>query len=274
MVKKLCCIVLLALFAWGDEVDESIKNFIGKESFYTNQNFINRLFKDKQKFYTSEHTLDHYAILKTLKDNGLLELVFKQPSEVRISFRAKTKPIFLTRTINNTLSSLGYSYFTVSKAQYAQNQSELTFLLVTEHIVDPVVMLNELKKRGIGASNVYRVNEFDWMYELEVQDWVIMNAVKLEKAGRLELKNISGEYWFETKQAGSLKITKKSTKIGWFPRIVLFDRNLQIIEIITQESMAKSTEINITDKTAFVMVTDLNNPARLKYGITVQFMPF
>lgn len=274
MVKKLYCILFLVLFLWGDGIDESIENFIGKESFYTNQNFINRLFKDKQKFYTSGHNLDYYVILKTLKDNGLLELVFKRPSEVRLSFRAKTKPIFLTHTINNTLSSLGYSYFTVSKAQYSQSQSELTFLLVTEHIVDPVVMLNELKKRGLGAKSVYRVNSFDWVYELEIQDWVIMNAIRLEKAGRLELKNISGEYWFETKKAGSLKITKRNNKVDWFPRIVLFDKNLQILEIVTQESLAKSAEISITDQTAFVMVTDLNNPARLKYGITIQFTPF
>lgn len=274
MVKKLLSLLLLSLTLWADGVDESIENFIGKESFYTNQNFINRLFKDKQKFYTSEHNLDYYAILKTLKDNGLLELVFKQPSEVRIRFKAKTKPIFLTRSINSTLSSLGYSYFTVSKALYAQGQSDLTFLLVTEHIVDPVVMLNELKKRGLNAVSIVRENTYDWVYELSVQDWVMINAITLEATPRLELKNISGEYWFAVKNAGSLKITKKNSRIGWYPRIVLFDKNLQILEIITQESMAKSAEVTLSNDTAFVMVTDLNNPARLKYGITIQFTPF
>lgn len=274
MVKRLFCILLVSIGLWGDGVDESIENFIGKESFYTNQNFINRLFKDKQKFYTPEHDLDYYAILKTLKDNGLLELVFKQPSEVRITFNAKTSPIFLTRLINNTLSSLGYSYFTVSKARYIQKASKMTFLLVTEHIVDPVVMLNELKKRGLIATKIFRANSFDWEYELEVQDLVMMGATRLDKAVRLELKNISGEYWFSTKVAGKLQISKKNNRIDWYPRIVLFDKNLQILEIITQESVAKSAEINITDQTAFVMVTDLNNPTRLKYGINVLFTPF
>lgn len=274
MVKRIICILLISVSLWGDEVDESIENFIGKDSFYTNQNFINRLFRDKQKFYISEQNIDYFAVLKTLKDNGLLELVFKQPSEVRIRFIAKTKPIFLTRLVNSTLSSLGYSYFTVAKARYSQEQSDLTFLLVTEHIVDPVVMLNELKKRGLNAKRVYRENAFDWVYDLNIQDWTMVNATILDTTTRLELKNISGEYWFVAKSAGSLKITKKNNRIDWYPRIVLFDKNLQILEIITQESLAKSAEITINDKTAFVMVTDLNNPARLKYGITIQFTPF
>lgn len=274
MVKKLFLLLALVVGLWGDGVDEAIENFIGKNSFYTNQNFINRLFKDKQKFYTQEHNLDYYLILKTLKDNGLLELVFKQPSEVRLTFKAKTKPILLTRTINTTLSSLGYSYFTVSKAKYSQEQSDMTFLLVTEHIVDPVLMINELKKQGLALKNLQRINRYEWIYELEMQDWMIANATTLSASTRLELKNISGEYWFSTKNAGVLQISKKNNRIGWFPRIVLYDKNLQILEIITQESFAKNVDVNITDKTAFVMVTDLNSPARLKYGITIQFTPF
>lgn len=274
MVKKLFCLLFFSMALWGDGVDESIENFMGKESFYTNQNFINRLFVDKQRFYTSTHDLDYYAILKTLKDNGLLELSFKQPSEVRLSFKAKAKPMFLMKMLNSTLASLGYSYFTISKAKYIQDEAKLTFLLVTEHIVDPVVMLNELKKRGVVATKVYRENSFDWMYEIEVNDWVMRNATKLEKKQRLELKNISGEYWFSTKGAGKLQISKKNNKVQWYPRIVLFDKNLQILEIIIQESLAKSVEVDITDGTAFVMITDLNNPARLKYGISVIFTPF
>lgn len=274
MVKKTLLILAFVVSVWGDGVDEAIENFIGKNSFYTNQNFINRLFKEKQKFYTQEHFVDYYAILKTLKDNGLLELVFKQPSEVRLNFIAKTKPILLTRTINSVLSSLGYSYFTTSKAKYSQEYSNMTFSLVTEHIVDPVVMLNELRKRGVFAKKVQRNSQLEWIYELEVQDWSIANATPLSTTARMELKNVSGEYWFSTKSAGVLQISKKNNRIGWFPRIVLFDKNLQILEIITQESFAKSAEVNITDRTAFVMVTDLNSPARLKYGITIQFTPY
>lgn len=274
MVKKIFYILIASLGLWGDGVDESIENFVGKESFYTNQNFINRLFKEKQKFYTSEHHLDYHAILKTLKDNGLLDLVFKQPSEVRITFKAKTKPIFLIRMINNVLSSLGYSYFTISKAQYIQDQSILTFSLVTEHIVDPVVILNEFKKRGFISLLVKKETNFNWLYELEMQDWVIVGATILDHTTRVELKNISGEYWFAPKRAGNLEIMKKGNRVGWFPRIVLFDKNLQILEIITQETLVKSVGVNVTDQTAFVMVTDLNNPARLKYGISVSFTSF
>lgn len=273
MVRIVAFLLFCLMGLFANALEESIQNFIGKEAFYTNQNFIKRLFKDEKKF-DNQNGVDYFLILKTLKDNGLLELVFSEPSELQITIKAKSKPIFLTRMINSTLSSIGYSYFTISKAKYDEGEVELTFSLVTEHILDPVIFLNELKKRGIMPIKVHRENLLHWEYELEIQKWVVLNSIALEKQARFEVKKISGEYWFDVKKAGVLNIKKKNPRIGWFPRIVLYDKNLKILEIITQNSFANESEIALNDNTAFVMVTDLNNPARLKYGLSVEFTPY
>lgn len=273
MVRKILFFLVFVGGLFGGEVEECIQNFIGEQAYYTNQNFIKRLFKDEKKFI-NEGKIDYFLILKTLKDNGLLELIFSEPSELQITIRAKSKPIFLTRVINSTLSSIGYSYFTISKAKYEQGEVELTFSLVTEHILDPVIFLNELKKRGIIPIGVKRDNLLHWEYDLDIQKWVVLSSIPLSKQARFDVKKISGEYWFDVQTPGTLYIKKKNPRIGWFPRIVLYDKNLQILEIITQNSFAIESEIVLNEKTAFVMVTDLNNPARLKYGLSVIFTPY
>lgn len=259
--------------ARADMIDEIVENLIGKDSYQTNQNFIKRIFAKKDNFYESGHP-NYFKITQVLKENGLMYLGFQEPLEVSISFKAKTRPIFLTRAINNILSSVGYSYFTISKARYIDGEVHLTFSLVTEHSVDPVIILAELKKRGITARKLIRKNRANWSYELEVINSSIINAVALKNNERLELKNIAGEYWLSVSKPGILSIMKKNTKIGWSPRIVFYDKDLQILEILTQKDFTASTNVNITGKTSFVMVTDLNNPARLKSGITVMFSSF
>lgn len=273
MVRIILLIISMLGILHCNTLEECIQNFIGKQTFYTNQNFIKRLFKDEKKFIT-ENGVEYFSILKALKDNGLLELTFSEPSELQITIQAKSKPIFLIRAINGVLSSIGYSYFTISKAKYNEGEVELTFSLVTEHILDPVIFINELKKRGIVPIKVQRENLLHWNYELEIQKWIVLDSVVLNKQERFDIKKISGEYWFDIQAPGILHIKKKNTRIGWFPRIVLYDKNLKILEIITQNSFAIESEITLSENVAFVMVTDLKNPSRLKYGLSIEFNPY
>ncbi len=277
MVRVLLLSLFLNLALYADSLDDIVLNIMGEKSYQINQNFVNRLFANKTKFVFAEgqdKQVDYYKVIKTLKDNGLLSLSLQKPTEIKIGFKAKTKPIFLTKAVSNVLSAIGYSYFTISKAKYTKGDMFLIFSLVAESGVDPEVVLSEFKKRGIEAIKVVRKSRSDWFYELKVSYSNIVNSTILKHDDRFDLKNISGEYWFSTSSAGMMSILKKDTRIGWSPRIVLYDKDLQILEIVTQNDFAASAEINITDETAFVMVTDLNNPARLKSGITVTFTAF
>lgn len=274
MVRIFIALYLSFCIIRADGVDDVVENLIGKESYLTNQNFIKRIFAKKENFYLKDEQLNYFKIAQALKENGLMYLGFQEPIEVFISFKAKTRPIFLTRAINNILSSVGYSYFTISKAKYSGGEIDLTFSLVTEHSVDPVIILAELKKRGILARKVVRKNRANWFYELEIINSSIINAVALKNNERLELKNISGEYWLSVDKSGTLSIVKKNTKIGWSPRIVFYDKDLQVLAILTQRDFTASTDVDVADKTSFIMVTDLNNPSRLKSGIAVTFTSF
>ncbi|ANV98082.1 hypothetical protein BBW65_04380 [Helicobacter enhydrae] len=274
MVRQIFWCLALCLFAFGQSLDEVVESFIGKESYQINSNFIKRLFANPQDFYSSEETLDYYRIAKVLKDNGLLELVFQKPREIRLNLSANTKPIYLIRTINSLLSSIGYSYFTIAYASYAQEVTNLVYSMVTEYTIDPVIMLNELDKRGLMVSDMHREDTGQWIYHLTLVKPVLSGAYSLKADEPLEFKNISGEYWFEIKELGTIEVGLQNPKLKWSPRVVMYDKDLQIVEVLAQTNLTNLFRIELKENVAFVLVTDFYNASRLKSGITAVFSAY
>ncbi|MDO7252943.1 hypothetical protein [Helicobacter cappadocius] len=272
MIKKFFfCFFLFVLTLWGDILDDKVQNLIGMQSYNVNKNFIDRIFKDREKFY-SDGRLDIKKVVTTLKDNGLLILKFSEPGDLDITFASQTTPIFLARSINSALSSMGYSYFAVSQAQYEKGMSKITFSFSTEHALDPSIIINELAKRGYIFLDIKRNSITSWEYDIELVDPKLANTKQIEAPQTLQVTEVSGEYWFSVKGQGNMTITANTT--SWRPRIVLYDKNLQIINLITQSATAKEITLTILEGVSFIMVTDAQNPAIIKNGIKIDFQNF
>ncbi|PAF47025.1 hypothetical protein BKH41_08300 [Helicobacter sp. 12S02232-10] len=263
--------LFLSVF-FGDGFDDKIQNLIGSQSYSVNKNFIDRIFRDKQSFYT-DGRIDIKKLVTTLKDNGLLTLKFNEPSELHITFVSQTTPIFLTRSINSALSSMGYSYFAVSKAEYIEGMAKITFSFSTEHALDPAIIIDELAKRGYLFTDIKRNSIFDWEYDIELVEPKLANAREISPSEEvLEVREVSGEYWFSATGSGNITITAKTPY--WRPRIVLYDKNLQIINLISQSTTANKITFSLLDGVRFIMVSDTQNPAIIKNGIQVKFEEF
>ncbi|WP_143428897.1 hypothetical protein [Helicobacter sp. 12S02634-8] len=257
---------------FADALDEKIQNLIGINAYQLNKNFIERIFKDKESFYT-DGRIDIQKLVTTLKDNGLLTLKFDEPSELAITFVSQTTPIFLTRSINSALSSMGYSYFVVSRAQYADNIAKITFSFATEHALDPGIIISELAKRGYLFTDIKRNSLFDWEYDIELTEPKLANAREIAPSTEpIEVTEVSGEYWFGITGSGNITITAKTPY--WRPRIVLYDKNLQIINLISQNTPSSKITFSILNGIRFIMVSDIRNPAIIKNGIQVEFQEF
>lgn len=267
-------IVMLVLGVWGDELSDSIKNIIGQEKFDSNQRLINRVLKNKKKFYTSNQQLNFYEIIKMLNDNNLITSPVDQAQDIRISFIAKAKPMLLIQATNNLFSSLGYTQFIIERAQYIQNETLLTYLLTSAQSVDPILMLEEFQKRGIVIKNIQVDENRDWLYELTIQSFKIPNIVELKKSDSLKIENLSGEYWFLINDTGKIKISRTDGLEKWNPRVVLYDKNFEVLSVLTYENLVKGVEVKTNKQTEYVMVTDLNDPSRLRTGINVVFSVF
>lgn len=257
-------------FSIENEVLRSkIFNLVGENIFNKNKGFIDRIFKNETSFYVNGE-LDVYNIINALKENGLLKLKFNSPREFSVIFISKTSPIFLLRSINRSLSYMGYSYFTTSEASYYDDVSNIKISLLTEHIIDPIVLLDELLKSGFVGIDVKQNSDLEWEYQLLLTNSKIPDAKFISKGSNISLRDISGEYWIElSSSSGKLEITKSNG--GSFNlKVVFFDKNLNIIDVKTL-SKRSVANIKVLDNTKFVEIVDYIRSYNLKNGINIKF---
>lgn len=252
-----CCVCALA---FSDELDDKIKEIVGSSSYDSNKGFINTIFKNKSRFYANGQ-INIPAIVRELKNNGLISLKFPKPMDLNITFVSKTSPMLLTYTINSTLSAMGYSYFMVTHSSFKQGLASVRFSLVTEHSVDPTILINELQKRGFKTTDIRRKDMNNWEYLVSVENPRLSSAKPISIGESLHLREVSGEYWLQLRQTGNLTI---STNSAWIPHIVCYDRNLRITNIITPNRTFQKFNINVGDNVYFMMITDEKNPNKIK----------
>lgn len=268
MKKVVFVLCLLSNVCFADVLSDKVRGLMGEREYSANSNFINKIFADKNSFYTNG-SLNIAKIVQSLKNNGLLHLKFSAPAEVNLTFSARTSPILLSRTTNDILTTMGYTYFNVQKAQYNNGLASITFTFSTEHAPDPLVIVSAAQRRGLNCIDIKRVNLQKWEYLLELESLQIPNSTTLTPAQSTPLRDVSGQYWINIQTQGTLQISNPQK---WYPRIVLYDRNLVIVDtILESKSPQNNTSVKIPQGVSFVYITDANNPSNLKKGITAQF---
>lgn len=269
MVRHIALLAVMSIYLYADVFDEKIRNLMGEQSYATNINFINRIFSNKTIYYTNGR-LDMAKVVYALKSNGLLSSRFGQPSEVRLSFSAYTSPILLTKVANNILTTMGYSYFVISKAEFSQGLSSIEFSFNTEHSPDMGIIIDELGKRGFICLDINRIKAQQWEYALEVNEPRLPNTRFVAKNATLNLREVSGEYWLTLSESGELYVQATDFP-KWNPRVVLYDKNLSIVDMISNVGSSSSIKIRIPQGVKFVMLTDYDSEESLKNGISVSF---
>lgn len=272
---KILLISILCIFLYADGnaysnlLHEKIINILGDNSYTRNKIFINKIFSNQTNFYKNG-SLDIYKVIHTLQSNGLLKLKFDSPMEFNIVFTAETSPIFLLRSINKSLASMGYSYWTTNEASYQENVAKLRISLMTEHIVDPIALLNELQKSGFVSISVSRDSDNQWTYELLLMDSKIPDSRFISKGNSLLITEVVGEYWLELGSSeGRLEIATRNNR-SFNPSIVFFDKDLNILEV-QNLSRRSNVNINVVKNTKFIKIKDSVSPVNINSGINVRF---
>lgn len=269
MVKHIALLSFMLVCVWADILDDKVRNLMGEQSYQVNANFIHRIFANKAMYYTNGR-LDMAKMVYALKNNGLLTSRFGQPSEVRLSFSARTSPVLLTKIASNILTTMGYSYFVISKAELSQGLSSIEFSFNTEHSPDMGIIIDELSKRGFVCLDIQRVTSQRWAYTLEVNEPRLPNARFLSKNATLNLREVSGEYWLSLSGSGDLYIQAIDFN-KWNPRVVLYDKSLSIVDMVNNVGGRDSLKVHVPQGVKFVMITDYDNQESLKGGIATSF---
>ncbi len=264
-------LVLCANFALANPsqstLNTKIINLIGENDYNRNKSFINKLFADESSFYRGGN-LDIHKVISVLQNNGLLRLKFSTPQEFNAIFVAHTNPVLLLKTINQSMAYMGYSYWTPSEAEYENERAKVRISLITEHIIDPLILLNEIQRGGFVVVNINQNRQNEWEYHLELMDSTIPGATFVAKGNNISVVEVSGQYWLEVGNLGVLEVESISGK-NFNPKIVLFDRNLNILDI---QELARGSgfSVDLADNTKFIKISDSIQNANLKSGINIR----
>ena len=173
--------VLFSTVLSASVLTDKIENIIGTKDYKLHKSLIDLIFKDESKFI-SRGNIRYLRFFKTLQENGLLNLHLNKPTEIEIEFISLNNHFKSYKILNDTMQVIGYRYF-FTKSMKIDETENLTWdiALKAEYMIDPVVLLNELRKNNCQVSRVENLSLNKWSYEVDCQNARLSNAIKIEK---------------------------------------------------------------------------------------------
>ncbi len=254
MKKLLIFFSIVYLFANSYEY---AKNILGERTYYKYKNVI-------------ISSLEENASLKEtivfLENNGLINLYFNKIKTIHPTFIFKNQnPVFNTKTLYDSLKTLGYYGFYPTKI-HKNNTYSITLEILSQNYIDPLNLLNELKKRGCTLYNIKKEKNFT--YYISCDNEKIPNAKTLTNDIQA-LHNINGIYWIEPNNFKKIYISTSKYDF-WHPYIVFYDKNLNILNIISTSNLERKKTLNIPQGTKYIKIADSFTKENIKRGIFIK----
>ncbi|MBE0498535.1 MAG: hypothetical protein IBX43_04755 [Campylobacterales bacterium] len=285
MVKILCSLLLVCLFTLHAEpfalettpqnseaekkelLLEKIKALIGENAYARHSKFIGIIFADKDEFYTNKR-VDVAKVILMLKDNGLLDLFFKKPKEMHLTFQSSGYPLFFVKIMSDTLQSMGYYRFITDWSKQDESGFFWTIRLTGEYAIDPVLLKNALQKRGCDIVDINRNSQTDWSYHIDMKNAYLMLDELLPETQKV-LKKSLYEHWLDARSAKSLTIWSLKGN-NWYPYISIYDRELHLLKVYKRDRKTYKIKLELPEDTAYLKIADLYSLKNIKEGLRVE----
>ncbi|QCT94231.1 hypothetical protein FE773_03265 [Caminibacter mediatlanticus TB-2] len=257
-MKKLVIFFLVLTFAFA-KYENLIINLIGNKTYIQYKGLIQTLIKDNNVSSIED-------VITILKENGLIELFFEKPKNIHPTFIfVNNNPIFNTKTLYNTLNNLGYYYFYPIKINKKNNIYKITLEMQSNHYIDPLNFIKEIKNYGCNVTNIKKTQNYT--YYIDCQNEYINAPLITQKTQNF--LNIKGEYWFNTNNFKKALI-KTSKYDNFHPYIAFYDKNLNLLNIITNNNLQRQIIINIPKQCLYIKIRDNFTKENIKRGIFIK----
>ncbi|WP_456478953.1 hypothetical protein [Nautilia sp.] len=253
-MKKIFLVLLMSVLSFSDNT-KLIENIIGKEKFSTYKELLEPVMRETSLIKT----------LQYLQNNGLLDIFFNKPKMIHPTFIfINNNPVFNTKTLYDTLNYLGYYYFYPVKIQNT-DKYEITMEMKSAHYIDPVLFTKTVSQKGCKIISL--IKRENYIYTLDCKN-DHLDVLKIINK-KTKLLNAKGIYWVASN--GFRKALISSSKLdNWYPYIVFFDKNLNILNIISKENSTRSVYIDIPPECKYIKITDTFSKENFKRGIYIK----
>jgi len=254
-MKKILILIFAVFLLFADNT-KTIKDLIGEKKFNTYHELLKPILNETSLTKTLEY----------LQNNGLLDIFFDKPKIIHPTFVfINNNPVFNTKTLYSILNSMGYYYFYPVEIKNEQNIYKITLEMKSTHYIDPLLFTKTLEQRGCKVLSIYKSSHY--IYIIDAQNEKISALKVINK--KIKLLNAKGVYWLKPNGFSKLSITTSKFD-NWYPYIVFFDKNLNILNIISKENSQRSVYLNIPQECAYIKVSDTYSKENFKRGIYIK----
>ncbi len=260
MVKLFFAILLSFSVSLADEIEDSelliqkIQTFLDVKVYQQNSAYINIIFSPVTDYYIGER-VDDVKVIQTLKDNGLLNLFFKKPSELTLHFKTSGSPLFFVKIMGDTLRNIGYYRYVTQESNLNSSEFTWTITLTSEYATDPLILQQELAKSGCNIVEIHRDLPTEWTYIVDMRDGKL-NVESIENDSEVKLKRSLYAKWINVSQIKKLLITS-SRRNSWYPYIAYYDSSLHLLKVQKRDSKRSNLIIRLDDNTHYIKISDI-----------------
>lgn len=267
MIKKLILIIACTVVL-NANLNVKIGNILGEEAYNTHQNLINYLFSNNSSYYLSDGNINYPLVTKKLQDNGLLKLKYPTTQYIDIDFRFIGQQKKSLAIIKDILKSLGHYYYFTREAKFINESFTWSIKLKTEAAINPLKLSQALALRNSKIENIIREGSLKWHYTINTTNSDIYRAKDLVTNNQLILKKSTKAFLIKIDTANAINIISRNGN-RWHPNVVFYDNELNIIEIVKEDSLQKSLRLDVPIDTKYIKIDDLYSLANLKRGISI-----
>ena len=247
-------------------LNAKIKTFLGSRAYNQNSKFINIIFSPESNFYTQDR-IDDVKVIETLKENGLLNLFFKKPQELRLNFKTSGSPLLFVKIMGDSLRNIGYYRYVTIESNLNSSSFTWSISLTSEYATDPLILQKELRKSGCSIINIEKKAPTQWTYTVDMRDG-FLNIKKLKDSVEIKLKRSLHAHWLNISQINKIVI-KSSRRNSWYPYIAYYDSSLHLLKVIKKDSKTKNISLDIPRYAKYIKISDLYTLKNIKDALVL-----
>jgi hypothetical protein len=276
MVKKLLVFLLLFSFSYGDETEkidkkdfliQKIKSLVDPAVFAKDKAYIDIIFSQIDDYYTADGKVDSVKIIQALKENGILNLFFKKPREINISFKTDGAPLFFVKIMSDTLRNIGYYRYVTEESNLKNSEFTWKINLTSEYAADPLILSKELSKSGCKIVDVIKESATNWTYVINMQN-AKLNTKVLEDDVELRLKRSLYSYWLDVSKIKKLQISS-SYRNSWYPYIAYYDKSLNLLRVVKKDVKKRRITLDMKENTHYLKISDIYTLKNIKDALVL-----
>lgn len=249
-----------------DLLSLKIQTFIDKDIYKQNKAYIDIIFSPKSDYFRGDK-VDSVKVIHTLKENGLLNLFFKKPTNIELSFRTSGSPLFFIKIMGNTLQNIGYYRYVTKESTLNNTEFTWNISLTSEYATDPLILQKELAKSGCEIVDIQKVSDTEWTYIIDMRDGHL-NVKSLQNAQEIKLKRSLYAHWLDISSVTRLKILS-SRRNNWYPKISYYDNSLHLLKVITKNKKMRKMILNIPRSAKYIKISDIYTLKNVKDSLVL-----